>query len=37
MRGFETIPAQISFLQAYLDIHIAVNKQYYETTYLIIA
>jgi hypothetical protein len=37
MRGFDTIPAQISVLLAYLVIHIAVNKQYYEKIYLIIA
>jgi hypothetical protein len=30
MRGFDTIPAHISFVQAYLVIHIAVNTQYYE-------
>ena len=30
MRGFDLIPVQISFAQAYLIIHIAVNEQYYE-------
>jgi hypothetical protein len=37
MREFDTIPAQISCLQAYLVVHIAVNKQYHEKIYLIIA